>query len=142
MNRRYEDPLGTTWDVVLAPAEAPDDDIEEEMLLRFTAEGEDDREIHARGAIEESFEELTEDDLQVALEAAGNGLGFVFLHPEEGLWWVRRADEDPLSDGAPITFSNQTDEHHYAGRRAGDPTTMTEDELQEALDEARGVTSP
>lgn len=142
MNRTFEDRLGTTWDVLLLPAGDVAEDVDEEMTLRFTAEGTDDRDIRVRGPVEERFRELSARDLELAVEAAGNEVGFLFLHPEGHLWWVRDAAEDELSDGSQITFSDLEDEHHYPGALASRPREMSEDELQEILDDVRGITSP
>lgn len=144
MSRSFKDDLDTRWSVHLEPVDDPTDTVDEEVILRFSPEreDEDERQVRAVGAVEELFESLTRRDLQLAVEAAGNETGFLFLHPEGRLWWVRRGDEDPLAEGAMITFSDLEDEHEYTGTLASTPETLSEEELREILDEARGVASP
>lgn len=144
MSRTFKDDLGTRWNVHLERVDDPTDTVDEEVILRFSpeSENEDERQVRAVGALEELFESLARQDLQLAVEAAGNEAGFLFLHPEGHLWWVRRGDEDPLAEGAMITFSDLQDLHQYSGSLASTPETLSEEELQEILDEARGVTSP
>lgn len=143
MSRIFRDALDVEWEVFVEPVDDPTDTVDEEVVLHFVPDDDsDEREIRAVGPVEEMIGTLTEEDLALALEAAGNEIGFVYLHPEGHLWWVRRGDEDPTAEGAALTFSDTEDEFQYGGMLAGEPSTLTEEELQEILDEARGVTSP
>lgn len=142
--RTFEDDLGQGWEVSLERVEDPTDVADEEVVIHFVpADGDaDEREIRARGPLEERFGELDDRDIELAWEAAGNEAGFLFLPTEGHLWWVRSGDEDPVADGARITFSDLTDEHAYAGPHGGRLDNLSEDELQEILDELRGLARP
>lgn len=143
MSRRFTDALDMEWEAFVEPSEDPVDTVDEVAVLHFVPDdASDERTIRAVGPIEEMFDSLDEEELVMAVEAAGNQLGFLFLHPEGHLWWVRRGDEDPVAEGAALTFSDAEDEFQYSGSLAGDPATLTEEELEEILDEARGVASP
>lgn len=143
MSRTFTDALDVEWEAFIEPTEDPVDTVDEVAVVHFVPDdGSDERTIRAVGPIEEMFDSLAEEDLAMAVEAAGNEVGFLFLHSEGHLWWVRRGDEDPVAEGAALTFSDAEDEIQYSGSLAGDPATLTEEELEEILDEARGVASP
>lgn len=145
MMRTFVDRLDTRWEVSIEPADDPQDDVDEAVNLRFQAEDsdEDEREIRAVGPVEEHFDGLGTEELELAVEAAGNELGFLFLHPSgDELWWVRADDPERLGTGSDVIFSTRTEEHLVTDRHAVDPERLSEERLLEMLDEARGAVRP
>ena len=64
--------------------------------------------------------------------------GFLFLDCDDRLWWVETPDEDPIVEDAALMFSRRTDELRHPGPLPALPDELTEDELQELLDERLG----
>lgn len=145
MHRTFVDGLGTRWKVSMEPAGDPQDEVDEAVDLRFRAEGadRDELEIRAVGPVEEHFDALDTEDLELAAEAAGNEMGFLFLHPSgDELWWVRTDDPEGRGTGSDVIFSTGTEEHLVTERHATDPERLSEERLLEMLDEARGAVRP
>ena len=139
MARKLKDEAGGSWRIALLPAETRNPDVDEEMVLRFVPDSEDDQECEIRvlGPIVEDLTALSKADMRLALEAAQNDLGFLFLDRDDRLWWVQGPEEDTLSEGA-LTFVRGTDELHHPGPLPAPPDELSEDELQELLDECLG----
>lgn len=140
MSRTFTDDMDDRWTVSLEALGDPTGTVDEEVLVRFTPEddGTDELEIRAVGPVRERFEELDHDDLQLAVEAAGNDLGFLFLHPsEERLWWVREGSDTQLTGEGSLTFATLDEEIGYDGMLARELSSLSEEELKEMLDEAR-----
>ena len=140
MKRTLSDEAGRSWTVDLLPIEDPNDDADEEMMLRFIPEAVDlvECEIRILGPIEEDLAKLGKRDLRLALEAAQNDIGFLFVDRDDRLWWVQGPDEDVIAAGVALTFLRDSDELHHPGPLSAPPDELTEDELQELLDETLG----
>lgn len=140
MTRKVTDDAGQRWQIALVPAEAQNDEVDEEMVVRFVPESEADHECEIRilGPIVEDLSSLSKADMRMALEAAQNEIGFLFLDREDRLWWVQSPEEDVVGEGVALTFVRDTDELHHPGPLPAAPDELTEDELQELLDEILG----
>jgi hypothetical protein len=140
MTRKLTDDHGRRWNIELLPADAANDEIDEEMLIRFVPESEaiPECEIRIVGPILEDLSRLGPNDLRDALEAAQNGLGFLFLDRDDRLWWTKGPDADLIAEGAALTFVHGTDELRHPGPLPAPPDELSEDELQELLDERLG----
>jgi hypothetical protein len=140
MTRTLNDDAGARWTIELMPMEDQIDDGDEQMMLRFVpeAEGDPECEIRVLGPIVEDLSGLGKRDMRLALEAAQNGVGFLFIDRDDRLWWVKGAQDDALADGAALTFVRDPDELHHRGPLPARPDDLSEDELQELLDETLG----
>ena len=140
MTRKLTDDAGRSWEIALRPTEAQNDEVDEEMVIRFVPDSEaaEEAEIRIVGPIVEDLSGLGKKEMRLALEAAQNELGFLFLDRDDRLWWVQSPEEDLVAEGAALTFVRDTDELHHAGPLPAPPDELTEDELQELLDEALG----
>lgn len=140
MTRKLTDEQGRSWRVELLPTEPENDEVEEEMLLRFTPvdEQSEEAEIRVVGPVMEELPALDKGELTLGLEAALNAVGFLFLDRDDHIWWVQTAEEDPTSDGNALTFARFTDELRHPGPLPAPPAELTEDELQELLDQTLG----
>jgi hypothetical protein len=138
--RTLTDELGRSWRIELLPSEPENDDVDEEMVIRYTPTDEsmDDVEIRVVGPVAEELPELDRDELALGLEAALNEAGFLFLDRDDHLWWIQTPDEDPTAEGTALTFARFTDELHHPGPLPHPPSELTEDELQELLDQTLG----
>lgn len=138
MARTIQDDEDRGWRVDVRPA--ADDTGGAEAALRFTPQGDetDALEIRAVGPLEDELPRLGRAELNLALEAASNDAGYLFLDRERRLWWVRTDSEDPLCEGCALTFVHASEELHHPGPLEHDPDELGEDELQELLDEAQG----
>jgi hypothetical protein len=140
MARTLTDDQDQKWRIELIQTDPLNDEADEEMLVRFIPEAEDAAECEIRifGPILEDLSRLGKADLRLALEAAQNELGFLFLDRDDRLWWVQGPQDDTLSDGVALTFVRDTDELHHPGPLPSPPDELSEDELQELLDETLG----
>lgn len=140
MKRTLTDEAGRSWTIELVPAEDQNEEADEEMILEFVPESDDLEECEIRivGPIEEDLSRLSKRDTRLALEAAQNELGFLFLDRDDRLWWVQGPEEDVIGEGVALTFVRDTDELHHPGPLPARPDELTEDELQELLDETLG----
>jgi hypothetical protein len=140
MKRAVVDDTGRSWGIALHPADEQNDETDEEMVLRFVPDSDADAEHEIRivGPILEDLSALPKRDMKLALEAAQNELGFLFLDRDDRLWWVQTPDEDQIGEGVALTFLRDTDELHHPGPLPGPADELTEDELQELLDECLG----
>ena len=138
--RKLMDEEGRSWKVELLPTEQENDEVEEEMLLRFTPvdDRSDEAEIRVVGPVVEEISALAKEELSLALEAALNAVGFLFLDRDDHIWWVQTPEDDPTSDGDALTFARFTDELRHPGPLPAPPAELTEDELQELLDQTLG----
>jgi hypothetical protein len=139
MTRTMTDEQDRKWKIELIPADQ-NEEADEEVLLRFVPEDENETESEIRvfGPIMEDLSSLGRGDMRLALEAAQNDLGFLFLDRDDRLWWVQGPGEDTLSEGVALTFVRGTDELHHPGPLPAPPDELSEDELQELLDECLG----
>jgi hypothetical protein len=140
MTRKLIDERKQRWDIALLPTDEENDEADELMVIRFVPESEDTPECEIRivGPIMEDLSRLGPNDLRLALEAAQNGLGFLFLDHDDRLFWVKGPGEDVIADGAALTFVRGTDELRHSGPLPAPPDELSEDELQELLDETLG----
>jgi hypothetical protein len=140
MARTLTDDQDQKWRIELIQTDPINDEADEEMLVRFVPEADDaaDCEIRIIGPILEDLSRLGKADLRLALEAAQNELGFLFLDRDDRLWWVQGPEDDTLSEGVALTFLRDTDELHHPGPLPSVPEELSEDELQELLDETLG----
>ena len=140
MTRKLTDEAGRKWRIALLPVAVENDEADEEMVIRYTPEDEalEERDIRVVGPVMEELPDLDPEELALGLEAAANELGYLFLDRDERLWWVQTAAEDPTADGAAITFARHTDELRHPGPLPSPAEELTEDELQELLDETLG----
>jgi hypothetical protein len=140
MTRKMSDEQDRKWKIELHPTEDQNEDADEEMVLQFVPEDENETECEIRivGPILEDLSALGKGDMRLALEAAQNGLGFLFLDRDDHLWWVQGPGEDVLNPAAALTFVRGTDELHHPGPLPSPVDELIEDELQELLDECLG----
>ena len=140
MKRTITDDAGRSWTIELIAPEEENESEDEEMVLRFVPDSDavPECEIRILGPILEDLSKLGKKDLKLALEAAQNELGFLFLDRDDRLWWVQSAEEDPIAAGAALTFLRDADELHHPGPLPAPPDELSEDELQELLDETLG----
>ena len=140
MTRKLIDEEGRSWQIALLPSEPENEDVEEEMILRFTPRDEEIEEVEIRvvGPVMEDLPDLDKEELALGLEAALNETGFLFLDRDEHLWWVQAPEDDPAADGAALTFARFTDELRHPGPLPAPPRELSEDQLQELLDETLG----
>lgn len=139
MKRTLEDELGRTWQVELEVPELVSAEEPGDTVLVFGREDEQEREILVIGPMEEAFEEVDDDNLLHALHATTNPGGILLVDPDLRLWWARGPEDDPTSDGSwAVKFSDGNQELTHEGPLRDAPETLTEDELLEFLDEARG----
>lgn len=136
MMRSWTDELGRTWDVEV---EASGDRDRGDVMLLFGRGHADERAMPVVGPLEDVFARVSGDALQHALDATASGQGILLAESDGTLWWVRGPDADPLGGRWSVKFSNGEDEHVHRGRLPDAPEDLTEDELLELLDEARGA---
>jgi len=142
MSGHWTDDFGDDWevDVILEGEEHPDTgEPLTAALIRF---GNDDRsmEMSVRGDVEDVIDELDDDRLELAMEAAKDARGFLFVDGRGRFWWVKGAKDDSLNDlGSPLTFDDGVNQLRHPGPLAAPPHDLTDDELEELLAEARGV---
>ena len=143
VERIFIDDLDVEWTLFLEPVEDPAGTVDQEAVLHAVPDDDaDEREVRAVGPADEVLAALDDAGLALAVEAAGDGRGILWAHPEGVLWWVRRGADDPTAEGEAMTFTGVEDTHHYHGGLAADPAALSEDELLEILDEARGAVRP
>lgn len=139
MTRTIEDELGRTWQVELEVPELVSAEEPGDTVLVFGRGGEEEREILVVGPMEEAFDEIDDDNLLHALHATTNPGGILLVDQDLRVWWVRGPEDDPTADGTwAVKFSDGTDELTHEGPLRDAPEAVTEDELLELLDEARG----
>src|SRR5690606_10832287 len=140
MKRKLTDEDGRSWLIELLPSEPENEDVEEEMVVRFTPKDEalEECEIRVIGPVMEELPDLAREDLALALDAALNETGFLFLDRDEHLWWVQTPEDDPGLEGMALSFTRGTDELRHPGPLPSPPGELSEDELQELLDELLG----
>lgn len=140
MRRTWTDELDRDWTVELEiPEVSPDLEVDVgDTTLVFFREGGEARTLDALGPMEEYFDELDDQALQHALDAAGTGVGILLMDPEGTLWWVRGPDAELRADGWAVKFSDGEEELTHDGPLEDEPERLGEDQLMELLDEARG----
>lgn len=141
MQREWTDELGRDWLVwVDVPDVSPDLEVDSgDAVLVFEGVEDADREIEALGPLEELFDELTDRALQHALDAAGTGEGRLLADRDSGLWWVRGPEAEVMGGDYTLKFSDGSGEGvTYEGPLPDELEVLTEDQLLEMLDEARG----
>ncbi len=135
MEREWRDELGRVWHVGLDEPGATENG---DVVVVFTGEGEEDRSLPGLGPWDELFEKLGDGAIQQALDAAASGRGILLLEADGHLWWVRGPEDDLLGGAWTVKFGDGTTEHTHRGRIPDRPEELSEDELLELLDEARG----
>lgn len=140
MRRTWTDELDRTWDVDLdVPDVLPDLEVEPGgARLVFTSGEQPPRAILVLGPVEEVFEELGDVALQHALDAAGTGHGVLLVDGEGTLWWARGPEAELRAGDWAVKFSDGERELTHDGPLRDDPARLSEDELLELLDDARG----
>jgi hypothetical protein len=142
MTRTVLDDQKRRWTLELLPSDETNAEADEEMVIGFVPESDSEDtaecEIRIVGPIMEDLSRLGKGDLRLALEAAQNDIGFLFLDRDDHLWWVQGPGEDALNEGVALTFVRDTDELHHPGPLPGPADELVEDELQELLDECLG----
>lgn len=141
MERTWTDELERTWHVELrVPDVSPDLEAggDADATLVFSREGGDARSIDVVGPMENRLESLGDVSLQHALDAAGSGMGLLLVDGEGTVWWVRMAESDARGAGEGVMFSDGERELTHAGPLSDDLRWVSEDELLELLDDARG----
>lgn len=135
MKRTWTDELDRTWDVELGSA----DDMERgDVVLLFGRGLADERAMPVVGPMEDVFPTLTDEALQHALDATASGQGILLVESDGALWWARGPEADALGGAWTVKFSDGATEHIHRGRLPDPPEDLSEDELLELLDEARG----
>ena len=137
---KVKDESGQIWRIAIEGAEPEHEEADEEMVVRFVPEDDEELECEIRvlGPMLEEFPDLEPRELRLALDAARSGVGFLFLDRDEHLWWVQTPDEDPVAEDVALTFTRFTDELRHPGPLPGAVEDLTEDEIQELLDETLG----
>lgn len=140
MHRSWQDEIGRTWRVDLVVPERPEEAALGDTILVFGRDGSAERSVPTLGPLESAFHELDDDQLQVAFDAAGSGEGLLLLDREGEPWWVHGPDPDsePVHGSWAIRFVKGSDEITHDGPLRAPPDELSEDELLELLDEARG----
>ena len=140
--RRWKDALGDEWNVRLYVEGADHPDTGETLPFDMLHFDDEDRtvEVHVRGDPPEHVSDFEEPALELALVAAKDERGFLFVDLEGHFWWVKRGSEDELEDqGYPIVFDDGTDERRHPGPLPAPADDLSDDEIEELLDQARGV---
>ena len=139
MKRTLEDELGRTWQVELEVPDLVSSEEPGDTVLVFGREDEQEREILVIGPMEEAFDEVDRDNLLHALHATTNPGGILLVDQDLQVWWVRGPEDDPTADGSwTVKFSDGSRDLTHEGPLRDAPEALTEDELLELLDEARG----
>lgn len=140
MHRSFQDDLGRSWHVDLVVPDHAEEAALGDAILVFGGDGAEERSVPVLGPMESVFHELDDDALQVAFDAAGSGVGLVLVDRDGEPWWVQGADPDSehLQATWAIRFVQQFEEITHDGPLRAPPEELTEDELLELLDEARG----
>jgi len=143
VTREFEDDLGRRWEAFVeegegvpagVAAEAPSED----WVLVFTS-ADGDRELAGQGPVQRALPELSDDRLRELLEGAHTGTGRLLVDPDLRPWWVRSPEEAPQEEGAwAVQFTSGDDQLTHEGPLRAGPHELSEDELLELLDEARG----
>ena len=144
MARHWKDALDDEWDVELHQEAAEHPDTGELLphgLLYFSAD-ERSMAIFVRGEVPERVRDMVDAQLELAMEAAKDGRGFLFVDLGGHFWWVKRGGEDDLDEqGCPVTFDDGVDELRHPGPLPAPADEQSDDEIEELLDQARGVTA-
>jgi hypothetical protein len=140
MARKLSDERGRKWEIDLVQPDTQNDEADEEMMIRFVPESDEEIECEIRiiGPIMEDLSRIGKGDIKLALEAAQNGIGFLFLDRDDRVWWIQGPEDDVIAEGTALTFVRGTEELHHGGPLPGAPEDLSEDELQELLDEMLG----
>lgn len=138
MSRRWTDELDRTWDIELEVPDRNDPEAVGDTVLVFGRQGTEERWIDVLGPLEEHFAALPDEQLQHALDAASTGLGVLLVDHDGHAWWVRGPEAESMPGRWAVKFSDGTEEHVHKGPLSDDPEALSEDELLELLDEARG----
>jgi len=141
MTRTWKDALGETWNVRLYAEGEDHPDTGETLphdLLHFD---DSDRtiEVFLRGESPERVGNFDDRALELGMEAAKDGRGFLFADLEGHFWWVKRGSEDDLGEGFAVVFDDGTDELRHPGPLPAPADDLSDDEIEELLDQARGV---
>ena len=118
MGRHFKDDLGDEWNVELHLEGSDHPDTGEPLPHDLIHFDDPDRtiEIFLRGESPESVREMNDQALELAMEAAKDGRGFLFVDLQGHLWWVKRGSEDDLEDqGCPVVFDDGKDELRHPG---------------------------
>lgn len=140
MKRRWTDELDRAWDVELdVPEASPDlEGPGGDLTLVFEGEGSETRSIDVMGPMEEVFGDLDDEALQHGLEAASAGVGILLVEGDATLWWVRGPEAEVAPESWAVKFTDGSREYTHKGPLEDDPEMLSEDELLELLDDARG----
>lgn len=138
MTRSWTDEMGRTWTVELEVPDPHDPEAHGDTVLVFERADAVERWIDVLGPMEDVFEALPDEQLQHVLDAASTGLGLILLDQEGRAWWVRGPEAEAMPGRWAVKFSDGTTEHVHKGPLPDEPEALSEDELLELLDEARG----
>lgn len=140
MHRIWNDELGRAWSVDLVVPDHAEGASNPDTVLIFEQEGARDREIPVLGPLEAHFQDLDDEALQVAFDAAGTGEGLLLVDDEGTPWWVHGPElqSEPVRGDWAVRFVHGSDEITHDGPVRARPEELTEDELLELLDEGRG----
>ena len=141
MGLTWTDELSRTWTVELdVPEVSPDLEMGGggDAVLVFSREGGEARVIDVLGPMEAYLEELDDAALQHALEAASTGVGLLLVDDEGTVWWVHGPDAEARGGSWAVKFSDGEREYTHDGPLTDDLERVSEDELLELLDDARG----
>jgi hypothetical protein len=141
MERTWADELGRSWTLELELPDTPSD-LEtgrgEDVVLVFSREGGEARSLIVLGPAESSLEEWNDSTLRHCLEAASAGVGLLLVEEEGSAWWVHQADAEARVGEGAVRFSDGEEEYLHPGPLPDGLDRVSEDELLEMLDEARG----
>ncbi len=140
MQRSFQDDLGRSWHVELVVPDRPEEAELADTILVFGRDGSEERSVPTLGPMESVFHEMDDAELQVAFDAAGSGEGRVLIDRDGAPWWVHGPDPDsePIRGSWAVRFVQGSEEITHDGPLHAPPDELTEDELLELLDEARG----
>ena len=140
MHRSFQDDLGRSWHVDLVVPDRAEEAALGDTILVFGRDGSEERNVPVLGPLESVFHEMDDEALQVAFDAAGSGEGLVLIDRNGGPWWVHGPDPDsePIRGTWAVRFVQGSEEITHDGPLRASPEELSEDELLQLLDEARG----
>lgn len=140
MQRNWQDDLGRTWRVDLVVPERAENAERGDTFLVFGRDGSIERNVPILGPLESIFEDLDDDELQVAFDAAGTAEGRILVDRDDRLWWVHgpSLETEPVRGSWAVRFVHGSEEVTHGGPLWASLEDLTEDELLELLDQGRG----
>lgn len=134
----WRDELGRRWTVEAHVPERSERPGGIDAVLTFSGGDGPPREIGVLGPLRKVLEEPNEEGLQHALDAAGAAVGVLLVDHEGEVWWVRGPEAEPFGHGWTVKFSDGLRELTRGDPLPEELDALSEDQLRELLDAARG----